>query len=239
VHSPLELLMAAAMVTKRVELGTSVLVVGMHTPVDLAKRLTTLDHFSGGRLKVGLGVGWSQEEYEAAGIDWGSRGRRCDEFIEALVACWGPDPVSFEGDFFRIVPSFLGPKPIQQPHPPLLIGMLSPPGIDRTIRYGDGWLPAGLSIARVHQDVTAMNAQREGRKALTVHLLVFVQPPIPTLRPLTAIALEDLIRRAAASGLDEVIIDLNFSQEMSSAMDWRRAPERLSWLLHLGSSGPR
>ena len=94
--SPLELLTAAAAWTERIGLGTGILVGGYHRPVELAQRLATLDRLSDGRLIVGLSVGWSKDEHDQMDVDFDSRGRRMDELVEALLTCWGPDPVEFD-----------------------------------------------------------------------------------------------------------------------------------------------
>lgn len=229
--APLEVLTAAAVATSTVRLGTSVLVTGTHEPVELAKRLATLDQLSGGRVVVGLGLGWSEDEYEAAGVDFATRGARADEFIEVLLACWGPDPVSYRGEHFTVPASWIGPKPLQQPHPPLLMGMWSPAGVRRTIRWGAGWNPGGLPVSHAAEQLAAMNAERGDRPPLTMHYRIFMQPPVPTLSPLTVEAAADLVRRAAAAGFEEVIIDLGLWGELDSPEAWAAAPERMAPLL--------
>ena len=117
ITSPLETLAAAAAWTSEATIGTSVLVAGYHRPVDLAQRLSTLDLLSEGRLIVGFSVGWSDDEHVQMDVDPRTRGARCDELIDALEACWGPDPVSFSGRFFSIPESDVRPKPVQRPRP--------------------------------------------------------------------------------------------------------------------------
>ena len=91
--------------TERVRLGTSVLVAPFYSPIVLAKQLATLDVMCGGRLTVGLGIGWSKDEYDAAGALWSHRGARMDEFIQCLDAVWTQDEVSFKGAFYYVPPS--------------------------------------------------------------------------------------------------------------------------------------
>ena len=112
--------MAAA--TSRIRLGTSVLVMPYYTPVMLAKQLATLDRVSNGRLDVGLGVGWSRDEYDAVGVPFEKRGRRADEFLACLRAIWGEEPVEFHGEFYRVPRAFVRPRPVQRPHPPITVG---------------------------------------------------------------------------------------------------------------------
>ena len=147
--SPLELLSAAAAWTERVVLGTGILVGGYHRPVELAQRVATLDHLSGGRVVVGLSVGWSKDEHDQMDVEFTTRGRRMDELVRALRACWGPDPVQFEGEFFSIPPSIVSPNRGSQAGPPLLSGMRSPAGLRRTAEMFDVWNPASGSIEQI------------------------------------------------------------------------------------------
>src|SRR5262245_32287885 len=119
VFDPVEILTFVAARTERVRLGTSVLNIPWYNPVLLARRLTTLDVLSGGRLQLGFGIGWLPDEYEAAGVPWNARGKRADETLSALKAWWTTDPVQVEGTFFRISKSHVGLKPVQKPHPPI------------------------------------------------------------------------------------------------------------------------
>src|SRR5262249_38918843 len=102
VFDPIETLTFVAAHTKKIGLGTSVIVLPYHSPVLLAKRIATLDVLSGGRSLVGVGVGWSTDEFEAAGTPFERRGSRCDEALQVLIDVWTKDPVKFEGKFFKI-----------------------------------------------------------------------------------------------------------------------------------------
>src|SRR5262249_5753746 len=132
--------------TKRVRLGTSVLVAPFHTPVALARRLATLDRFSGGRVIAGIGQGWIAQEFAAANVTTRRRGAGVEEFVAALGPAWGPDPVSFDGRFYRIPPSDVDPKPVQRPGIPVLLGVFAPAAIDRAARIADGLNPMGVSL---------------------------------------------------------------------------------------------
>lgn len=159
-------------------LGTSVLVAGNHWPVPLAQRLATIDMLCGGRLAVGLGVGWSAQEHAATGTDIATRGARMDDFVDALRTCWADDPVSHDGAFFAIPPTIIRPKPVQVPHPPLLSGLWSPAGLDRTVRQFDGWNPAGMPVATTKSLLDELNARRAADQApLTMHHRAFAQFP--------------------------------------------------------------
>lgn len=151
VYEHLSVLTYVAALTERVRLGVSVLNLPFYSPALLAKRLTTIDLLSDGRLDVGIGVGWSEDEFEAAGVPFGRRGRMTAEYIEALKALWGEDPVEFHGEFVDVPASVFGPKPHQRPHPPLYMGAFSPAALRRGGRLADGFTgccaPAAAIVA--------------------------------------------------------------------------------------------
>ena len=176
VFDPIETLTFVAAHTRKIRLGTSVLVLPYHTPIQLARRIATLDILSGGRVDLGVGAGWSSDEFEAAGTPFKQRGARSDEFLDAMIALWTKDPVSFDGRFYHIPPSKVGPKPLQKPHPPIYVAGFGEYAIQRAAKYGSGWNPAGVSdynwlgqmISRLHQIGREM-----GRPQLDVVLRVF------------------------------------------------------------------
>jgi probable F420-dependent oxidoreductase len=154
---PLLTLTWAAAATERIGLGTSVLVVPQHNALWLANALASLDALSGGRLTVGAGVGWSAAEFAALGQPFTNRGRRMDEIIDVLRACWGDDPVNFEGEFVHIDDFRVQPKPA---HPiPLWLGGTTEAAFRRAVTKGDGFHamstePADLPpiVARIRRD---------------------------------------------------------------------------------------
>ena len=141
---PLDLLAWIAGQTTRLRLGTGILVLPAHHPVHLAKRGATIDRLSGGRLFLGVGVGWMREEVQALGIDPDERGGRTDEAIDALRALWRDDEVSFTGRHFAFGPLRSQPKPAQ-PTIPILVGGHSRAAARRAGERGDGFFPLGLS----------------------------------------------------------------------------------------------
>jgi probable F420-dependent oxidoreductase len=142
VFDPIETLTFVAAHTRNVRLGTSALVLPYHQPVQLARRLATLDVLSDGRIEVCGGAGWARDEFEAVGVPFERRGARIDEILEALIAIWTRDPVSFNGQIFRIPESKIGPKPLQQPRPPLYLAGFGQYTFDRIAKFADGWNPA-------------------------------------------------------------------------------------------------
>ncbi len=171
---PLEALAYVAGQTKRIGLGTSVLDTPYYNPVMLARRLTTLDVLSGGRLRVGLGLGWSEDEYEAAGAPLKGRGRRADEFLKVLKAIWTTDPVEFRGTFYTVPKSIIQPKPVQQPHPPLYLAAFSPGGLRRAATLANGWLPVGVPPDGMKQMMGAIRsmAKEAGRDPGELEMIV-------------------------------------------------------------------
>ena len=138
VYDPIETLSYVAARTSRITLGTSVLDALFQSPIILARRLATLDQLSDGRLFVGIGQGWMDQEFEAAGVSMKRRGAGFEEHILAMRAVWGPDPVSFEGRFYRIPEADIGPKPVRPGGPRLMAGAASPAAIERAGRLGVG-----------------------------------------------------------------------------------------------------
>ena len=139
----LTLLTFVAGATERIQLGTSVLVLPMRQPVLLAKVLATLDHLSGGRLTLGVGVGWCEEEFEVLSAPYDRRGRRTDEALRLLRAFWSEDWVDFEGEFYRVDGWTCRPRPAGTI--PFWFGGDTRPQMERAVRFGDGWMAAPRS----------------------------------------------------------------------------------------------
>ena len=140
VLDPLTTLTYVAAVTERISLGTSVIDMFFQNPVVLSKRITTLDILSDGRALIGLGIGWSKDEFEASGIPYKDRGTRADEYLQVLKKIWTDDVVEFKGRFYNMPASKIGPKPVQKPHPPILLGGFSPRTFSRIVNYANGWI---------------------------------------------------------------------------------------------------
>ena len=140
VLDPLTILTYVAAVTKRISLGTSVIDMFFQNPAVLSKRVTTLDILSDGRALTGLGIGWSKDEFEVSGIPYKDRGTRADEYLQILKKIWTDDVVEFKGRFYNMPASKIGPKPVQKPHPPILLGGFSPKTFSRIVNYANGWI---------------------------------------------------------------------------------------------------
>ncbi|MFL6205566.1 MAG: LLM class F420-dependent oxidoreductase [Acidimicrobiales bacterium] len=168
---PLELLAWLAGQTSRLRLGTGILVLPEHHPLQLAKRCATIDRLSGGRLFLGVGVGWMREEVAALGIDPDERGARTDEGIDALRAIWQEDEPSFDGRHFRFGPVRSHPKPAQ-PMIPILVGGHSRAAARRAGERGDGFFPLGLSGTALEERWTEVRqfAEAAGRDPASIGL---------------------------------------------------------------------
>jgi len=165
VLDPLETLTYIAGNTDRISLGTSLIDMFFHNPVTLARRFATLDALSDGRVIAGLGIGWSKDEYDAAGISFKEKGARADEYLQLLKRIWTEDVVEFKGQFYNIPASKIGPKPVQKPRPPILLGAFSPKTFPRIVNYADGWIPIA-GFVPLEQQEQAINTLREtARKA--------------------------------------------------------------------------
>jgi probable F420-dependent oxidoreductase len=140
VLDPLTTLTYVAAVTEQISLGTSVIDFFFQNPIVLSKRITTLDILSDGRVIAGLGIGWSKDEYEVSGIPYKDKGTRADEYLQVLKKIWTDDVVEFKGQFYNIPASKIGPKPVQKPHPPILLGGFSPKTFSRIVNYANGWI---------------------------------------------------------------------------------------------------
>lgn len=173
---PLVLLSLLAGVTERIRLGTSMLVLPQRHPILLAKEVATLDRYSRGRVTLGVGVGWVREEVEILGQDFGTRGRRADEWIEILRALWTRDVAEFHGDSFDFEGVVSNPKPAQPGGVPLMIGGHSEAAARRAGRVGDEFYPhwstrgPDAEALRRLQEVIARSAETAGRDPAAVRL---------------------------------------------------------------------
>jgi probable F420-dependent oxidoreductase len=224
VHDPLMTLAFLAAHTSRIRLGTAVLNMPFTTPIALAKQTATLDVLSGGRLDVGLGLGWAREEYAATGAPYDRRGARAEEFLACLTALWTEEVVDFRGSFHTVTSAYVDPKPQQRPHPPLLLGGAAEPALRRAGRLADGWISAsGQDLASMGG---AINVVREGATGAgrDPAALRFVCRGVvrvradarPTRRMLTG-SIEQIredLAGLAEQGVTEVFVDLNFDEEI-------------------------
>ena len=131
--------------TRRVRLGSGVCLVPQRNPVYTAKQIADVDHLSGGRVNVGIGLGWLREEYDALNAPWPQRGKRARDYIAVMKTLWMDDVSEFRGEFYTLPPCVQNPKPVQSPHPPLFFGGEGDPALTRVADLGQGWMGAGLT----------------------------------------------------------------------------------------------
>ncbi|HEY8543448.1 MAG TPA: LLM class F420-dependent oxidoreductase [Acidimicrobiales bacterium] len=155
----LTVLSVAASVTSTIRLGTTVELVPMRNPLVRARELASFDVLSGGRLVYGVGVGWMREEYDAAGVPFGERGRITDEHLAAMRALWTERRASHAGPRLRFEGVICFPKPVQQPHPPILVGGITRPALRRAARLGDGWYGWKLTVEELDERLTVLDEE--------------------------------------------------------------------------------
>jgi probable F420-dependent oxidoreductase len=138
---PFVALTAAATATSRIRLGTAVCLIPQHDPINCAKTVATIDRLSNGRLLLGIGAGWNEEEMRNHGTDPATRFGLMRERVEAMKALWTQDEATYQGRHVQFDPVWQWPKPVQRPHPPILVGGSGPGVLKRVVAYADGWLP--------------------------------------------------------------------------------------------------
>jgi probable F420-dependent oxidoreductase len=227
VPEPLVALSMAAAVTERVRLGTAALVAGLHMPLRLAKTLATLDAASGGRVVAGLGSGWSLDEFTAiAPRPLEERGAALEEFLDIADAAWGPDPVTFQNERYRIFPAEIGPKPAGKI--PVLLGGNGTKALDRVARRASGWLPSMTAPDQVKATLRTLRERAEGygrnpaQLSCTTVVALFDLTEVPERdRQPYAGSIDQVLEDLAAlkdAGVSEVVLTLPFLADSTSEL---------------------
>jgi probable F420-dependent oxidoreductase len=193
-------LAAAAAVTSRLRVGTGVCLIIQHDPIVAAKEIATLDFLSNGRFLFGVGAGWNVEEMEDHGTAFPARFRVMRERVQAMKEIWTKEEAEFHGEFVRFDRLWSWPKPVQRPHPPVLLGGEGPHTLRRVVEFCDGWFPRGRAGADAILAQTGELrglAERAGRDPKTISISVFGGKP-------DAAALD----RFRAAGIDRVVLPL-------------------------------
>jgi probable F420-dependent oxidoreductase len=199
---PMIALSFAAAATRTIRLATGVLLVPEHNPVTLAKQAASLDRLSGGRLSLGIGVGWSQEEFAALGVPFERRGARTDEYVAAMRTLWRDDPASFSGEFVKFADIRVNPKPVRNGRIPIIVGGNSDAALRRAARSGDGWYGFNLTDpAHARERITRLRVLCEtaGRDPSELDIAVaLASSPRPEDRDeLTRLGVDELVLVAA------------------------------------------
>jgi len=184
--------------TRRVRLGTGILVLPHHNPVLIAKALASLDVVSGGRLITGFAAGYVEAEFAALGVDFHRRGAIADEYLAAIRALWTEELPRFHGRFAAFDGIRFEPKPVQQPHPPIVVGGHAAPALRRAAREGDGWYGFGLTVEAAAPLIRELERLRRelGRADAPFEI------SLTTFEPVDAA----LVARATAVGVDRLIV---------------------------------
>lgn len=247
VQDPIVSLAYIAGVTERARLALAVVNAPFYSPILLAKLLTTLDHVCDGRLDAGLGLGWAEEEFIATGVPYARRGARTEEFIHCLKAIWTDEVVQFDGQFYQVPSAKVDPKPIQRPHPPVLLGGTAERALRRVGRLADGWVSSsrhnlrGISAdielmksaaAEANRDPHALRFIVRGVLEVLDDAIADTDDPGRRLLHGTVDQIHADLAALASDGVTEVFLDLNFdphigSPEADAATSMQRAHEIL------------
>ena len=172
VYDPFVSMSFIAAHTTRIGVGVSVLIMPYRNPIATAKALATLDLMSGGRVIVGVGVGWNEAESNALAVPFHERGARTNEYLRLWRACWAPGLVSFAGKFHAFADMHVNPKPVQQPHPPVWIGGASDAALRRAARYAAVWQPTPMPLDQLveRQAALAKACEEAGRARIPTRM---------------------------------------------------------------------
>jgi probable F420-dependent oxidoreductase len=218
---PVAVLAAAAVVTERARLGSSVFILGHRHPVVMAKMLTTIDTLSGGRLICGVGVGWWEEELTILGAPFHQRGRQADEILRVFKELWTAPNPRFEGEFYRFADVGFAPKPVQKPHPPIWVGGDSPGAFRRVATLGDGWHATSKTPDELRACLPRLRAAAEAARrpfeSIELSVRVGLKQDVAESRQ----AIVDQLCAYKALGLTHVMLDFRRGSltEMMEALD--------------------
>jgi probable F420-dependent oxidoreductase len=221
---PFIALTVAATATSTARLGSSVFVAPWYPPAQLARQLTSIDVVSGGRLLPGFGIGWSPEEYQAAGAPFLRRGAQLDELLDALDALWTANPVRHGGARWTIGESWINLKPVQHPHPPIYLAAFTPAALKRVGERADGWMagvqvPGGVSLDMLSWQRQAIDdaARAAGRDPSAIHTYVRINVAEGT--PVDAVA--DAVKVLTDNGYPDAFVDLMYVAAGTDAhLEW-------------------
>lgn len=187
--------------TKRIRLGTGICLVPQRQPVYTAKMVADLDYLSQGRVDFGIGIGWLKEEFDALGVDFSKRARRCDEYLDVMKALWRDGENSFDGESVSISNCYFNPKPVQKPHPPIFVGGESDAALKRVANHGDGWYGFDMTPEQLSARLRRFDEILGDAGRTRADVQVFVCPNRNRITPESHAAYRDL-------GVDQLIAPL-------------------------------
>lgn len=203
---PFVSLAVAATATTRLRLGLGVCLVLEHHVLELAKKAATLDVLSGGRLEFGVGVGWNEEELanHRPDIAWSHRYRAAAECVDALRALWTQDQPEFHGQWFDFDPVWSYPKPLQQPHPPIIMGAGGPLGTEHALEWADGWMPMDIALGNVARRVARFREKAEARgRSVSISMVTYGDPTAELLHEYRSLGIDRVVVGAARVGWED------------------------------------
>ena len=214
-------LAAMAAVTERLKLGTGVCLLIQRDAIVTAKEVATVDHISGGRFLFGIGAGWNIEEMRNHGTDPTTRFRRMRESVEAMKAIWTEDEAEYHGRIIDFDPIWCWPKPVQKPHPPILVGGRGEKVLDRVVAYGDGWIPNRVrSPEELGERITELQRRAEAAGRGPIPVTVFgAKPEIRLLERLKAVGVARSLLFIDPGSPDEVKRHLDKLAEVAAQWD--------------------
>jgi probable F420-dependent oxidoreductase len=201
-------MMAAAAATKTIKIGSGICLVIEHDPIKLAKEVASLDMLSNGRLLFGIGGGWNAEEMENHGTPFKKRWKVLREKIEAMKEIWTKENAEYHGEFVNFDPIWCHPKPVQKPHPPILLGVHSGNGLNRVVNYCDGWIPVGAAMQDFRSSLQDLRARAEkaGRNPKELAVSIFMGPDKEdALRQYQELGVERVVFGVPSEGKDKVL----------------------------------
>ncbi|WP_046501080.1 TIGR03619 family F420-dependent LLM class oxidoreductase [Streptomyces odonnellii] len=225
VLDPFALMTVAATVTRRVRIGSNILIAPWYAPALLARSLTTIDRISGGRLMPGFGTGWSPDEYQAAGVPMDERGARLDECLDALEELWSANPAGYQGRYWQIPQTYADIKPAQTPRPPLYLAGFAPAAMRRVAQRADGWLPVHVpgagefDPATVNEPMRSIRAlaKEAGRDPATLRMVLRVYPA-----PGTGLdqVVDTIMRAGRDTDVDHAFVEMmNIAASVDESLD--------------------
>ena len=231
VLDPLTTLAFIAANTTKAHLGPCIIDIVFHNPITLAKEFTTIDILSGGRVICGFGIGWFKHEFLVSHIPYEKRGDRANEILKAMKKIWTDDIVEFNGEFYKIPKSIIGPKPIQKPHLKILLGGFSPKTFERMVKYGDGYIgyieALVGSFEYIHNSIKMFNIaiEKSSRTRKEFDLTFFTNPRLLNNSisrekgnrfPMTGETIDEIgsdLSMFKESGVDRVILGVNAGKD--------------------------